>query len=295
MQSQTLMQKLDQLCKDECLTKDEIMLGIFEKQHLDLGLRNLVIALCEAHIELAEVYKKIEKINEVNRTYDDKDCFGFDEMEIQQFWEQTARKKCKQAKKAIEKWLQINIDKTPIVKINLEEHDDSECESGCDDCKERDFLRMQRQQEAQKNPYPNMFENFLTNVRVGTCFSLPCVRYVIDHGYIRDGITYQDTVRVHFVKKKNMNGMTWNAQHTECWFYYSNKEHVQLCPYKFYQQRVFNGTTITTIADTSQQDSVRILCRDVIFENWVHVLDGFIIPNEEIQNQISAWERKNKD
>lgn len=142
----------------------------------------------------------------------------------------------------------------------------------------------------------------LQNAKVGSCFSMHCLPYYIDHGYIRDGITVKnDMVLVKFVKKKTMHGITWNRTMTECCIYYTQKEegdedeeekspttgNFQLCPYEFHSRRTWTSDQkINSAVDTSQQDSVRILYQDVIFEDWVHVLNGFILSNKEIQKHL---------
>ena len=91
---------------------------------------------------------------------------------------------------------------------------------------------------------------------------------------------------------------------TECCIYYTQKEegdeneeeeyksptpgNFQLCPYEFHLRTTWTSDRkkINSAVDTSQQDSVRILYQDVIFEDWVHDLNGFIIPNKEIQKHL---------
>lgn len=278
-----------------CLANKDKMQAIFTSINLTTGLYPLLISYFNAKLELEKHFEDVRKMNAESRnTHDDGNSNDFDVMEMQHISERTIKRKCKQARDAIQEWW---VPKKKPTENELEKHWDSECESDCEDCKERDKLRLQRRLQAKKNPYPKLFIQLLNKSEIGSCFSMHCSQYYIDHGYIRDGINVKkDTMLVKFVKKKTMHGMTWNQTMTECCIYYTHinnqeeedeeeknsffTENIQLCPYEFHWRKNWDAV------DTSQQDSVRILYQDVIFEDWVHVLKGFIIPNKEIQKYL---------
>jgi rubrerythrin len=293
------MRKIDTLGNSEisiiAFRKDPIASFDFENIP-SARMLALMHLFCDERLKFITFWKEVRKMyeEEAKQPHDDNDCSGFDQMDHQNYWESFHKRACRDARKAIVDWYEINImnlHRAPKTETELEQHNDSECESDCDDCKRRDVFRVARKQKGASNNHSQELKRLLDSAQPGNVFTLQkCFHYSVD-GYIRDGMTIDDKfITIRFVKNHNMSGILWNVTKTECWIHFVDEcfsksdGSIELCPYEFTKRHIQG----TISPDSSQADSVRILYQDDIFEDWVHKSRGFIIPNEQIDKHLKA-------
>lgn len=130
-----------------CLANKDKMQAIFTSINLTTtGLYPLLVSYLNAKLELEKHFEDFRKMNAESRNmHDDGSYNDFDVMEMQHFSERIIKRKCKQARDAIQEWW---VPKKKPTETELESHCDNECESDCDECKERDQHRSQRRMQA---------------------------------------------------------------------------------------------------------------------------------------------------
>ena len=109
------------------------------------------------------------------------------------------------------KWKQKYIEKKPK-KIKdeqyYENHEDSDCDSTCEDCETMYENRQNFKSIAKANNYGKIMTKILQDMKIDTSICMKCVRYSINHGYIRDGIDISPKrMGVHFKKTHNQSGL----------------------------------------------------------------------------------------
>jgi len=278
-----------------------------QDETLKQALLDLLCAHCAACLEQMDFWSAVQKQREEEEKLpqshdDDDDCSGFEQMEHMEHWRSIHRSKCKATLKTIIDWWILHVDhvvSVPLTEEQLETHSDSECEKDCEDCMRRDRFRARRKQQALTNNHPQQLSTLLDTAQWGASFTVKAFKYSIN-GYLRDGILVEDKkfITLHFVKSDSRQGLLWNQKKTECWIHYATKEcfwkkdkdipfgRVILCPYRFTKRRVWQNKKQKTMVDTSDADSVRILYKDDVFEDYVHASEGFIIPNHEIDQHV---------
>jgi len=294
------------------------MLALIPPKLVSDVITSLVAAYCTAKQKekdtQASFYAWIQAEKaRVSHDDDGEESAAFDQAEWFEMCTRKAKKQCQDAKIALINWWQQEVDRVaaqpPKTEGDLEQHDSSDCDSGCEDCTQRKRFRAKRCLEAKKNPCIQQLQQLLQNAALESRIVMRNVTEFWCNGYIRKGVFVNEAtlVTVEFLKKKQMRGILWNVARTKCVIMYTGVDIfwnadpkdaragpsslpfgcIALSSYPFPTRTVTHGAKRVKTPDKSAATSVHVLYKDDIFESYVHDMQGLMIPNDSISQHFN--------
>jgi hypothetical protein len=261
------LEKVDALWKDQ----DSGGLERFKK---------LLRDFCLAEYDLNEHFRKFRERNAATKHQhiDDDDCTGFDEMEAHEFWSAELKAKIRRSKRALAEFWAEKIDKQPIVRPPVEDHNSSDCDSTCSDCEEKHKRRKILKPKVMQNPGIGHFVALLRDTSYGRKITVTAQPFSVDR-YLEGYCVSDETVKLQFIKSHHKRGI---LRQQNMWVIYHSgqlEDVPKLCPYFLPTRSILVGDKYVSRPD--DPDHVKILVKDEVFE-YYHRADGFLIPNSEI-------------
>jgi hypothetical protein len=274
---------------DEFVT--ELKLENSQEEELSVFL----FAYCRAVHELQDYYKKFREHQNATKYHhvDDDDCTGFDEMESHQFWVASLKANIRRAKRSVDDyWTEYILDngsthdrqkevaaaillQLPIIRENPEEHDSSDCDSTCSTCEAKQNARS-KLAESHDNSNIKLFSSLLLNAPNGKKLTFNA-RPISISQYLEHYAIGETWVKLQFIKSHYKRGVIKDRDKIIIYHTGQLDELPKLCDY--FLPRRFDGNKSLP----EKPDNVKILLQDDIFEEYVHIANGFIIFESEIK------------